>query len=76
MFSSDLINEKENDRARNRKHIPRKLHAHLLSQADLPEIASQGVLSEILNEKRSLNLRQIKLLSKRFGVSPSTFIDD
>lgn len=47
-----------------------------LSQSDLPEIASQGVLSEILNGKRPLNLRQIKLLSKRFGVSPSSFIDD
>lgn len=47
-----------------------------LSQSDLPEIASQGVLSEILNGKRELNLRQIKLLSKRFGVSPATFIDD
>ena len=47
-----------------------------LSQSDLSEVASQGVLSEILNGKRMLNLRQIKLLSKRFRVSPSTFIDD
>lgn len=52
------------------------LSTHRLSQADLPEIASQGVLSEILHEKRSLNIRQIKLLAKRFGVSPATFIDD
>ena len=47
-----------------------------LSQIDLPEIASQGVLSEILSGKRTLNIRQIKLLAKRFGVSPATFIDD
>lgn len=49
---------------------------HELSQKDLPEIASQGVLSEILNNKRTLNVRQIKLLAKRFGVSPATFIDE
>lgn len=51
------------------------MDSHDLCQADLPEIASQGVLSEILNGKRSLNLRQIKLLAKRFHVDPSTFID-
>ena len=52
------------------------MQAHHLSQSDLPEIASQGVLSEILHEKRPLNVRKIKLLSKRFGVEPATFIDD
>lgn len=52
------------------------MDTHHLSQSDLLEIASQGVLSEILHGKRSLNLRQIKLLSKRFGVAPATFIDD
>jgi HTH-type transcriptional regulator / antitoxin HigA len=49
---------------------------HHLSQVDLSEVASQGVLSEILHKKRTLNIRQIKLLSKRFGVDPATFIDD
>lgn len=49
---------------------------HQLQQADLSEIGSQGVVSEILNGKRSLNLRQIQLLSKRFHVAPSTFIDE
>jgi HTH-type transcriptional regulator/antitoxin HigA len=52
------------------------MKAHHLSQSDLPEIGSQGVLSEILNGKRKLNLRQTKLLSKRFRVDSSTFIDD
>jgi len=51
------------------------IDAHHLCQSDLHEIASQGVISEILNGKRSLNLRQIKLLAKRFNVDPSTFID-
>ena len=50
------------------------MNEHGLSQSDLPEIGSQGVVSEILNGKRELNLRQIKALAKRFNVSPMTFI--
>ena len=46
---------------------------HSLSQSDLPEIGSQGVVSEILSGKRKLNVRQIEALAKRFGVSPATF---
>jgi len=45
-----------------------------LAQSDLPEIGSQGVISEILNGKRQLNLRQIRALAKRFRVSPAVFI--
>ena len=52
------------------------MDAHHLSQADLSEVASQGVMSEILSGKRKLNTRQIKLLAKRFNVSTATFIDD
>ena len=52
------------------------METHHLSQSDFPEIASQGVFSEILHGKRKLNLRQIKLLAKRFQVDISTFIDD
>lgn len=51
------------------------MEAHHLKQSDLPEIGSQGVVSEILNRKRILNVKQIKRLSKRFSVNPSTFID-
>ena len=51
------------------------MHEHDLTQSDLKDIASQGVLSEILHKKRNLNLRQIKLLSKRFNVSPAAFIE-
>jgi len=51
------------------------MEAHNLHQADLSEIGSQGVVSEILHRKRDLNLRQIKLLAQRFHVSPATFID-
>lgn len=52
------------------------IEMHQLNQSDLSEIGSQGVISEILHGKRSLNLRQIKLLAKRFHVAPSTFIDE
>lgn len=47
---------------------------HGLKQLDMKEIGSQGVVSEVLSGKRSLNSRQIKALSKRFGVSPAVFI--
>ena len=46
---------------------------HGLKQSDLSEIGSQGVVSEILSGKRQLNVRQIKILSKRFKVSPAVF---
>lgn len=45
-----------------------------LKQKDLPELGSQGVVSEILNGKRELNLRQVKALSERFKVPASVFI--
>lgn len=47
---------------------------HDLTQSDLPEIGSQGVVSEILGGKRGLNVRQIRALSERFGVSPAVFV--
>jgi len=50
------------------------MEEHGLKQSDLPEIGSQGVVSEILSGKRQLNIRQIKILSKRFKVSPAVFI--
>ena len=50
------------------------MQEHGLHQKDLPEIGSQGVVSEILNGKRELNARQIKALSTRFNVSPNVFL--
>ncbi|MFQ6609069.1 MAG: type II toxin-antitoxin system HigA family antitoxin [Fidelibacterota bacterium] len=47
---------------------------HGLIQKDMQEIGSQGVVSEVLNGKRSLNTRQIKELAKRFNVSPIIFM--
>lgn len=46
---------------------------HELKQSELPEIGSQGVVSEILSGRRELNTRQISALSNRFGVSPGVF---
>jgi len=47
---------------------------HGLKQRDLPEIGSQGMVSEILAGKRRLNLRHIRALSQRFSVTPATFL--
>ena len=52
------------------------MEQHALSQSDLPEIGSQGVVSEILSGKRSLNVKQISKLAKRFRVSPSVFLEE
>jgi HTH-type transcriptional regulator / antitoxin HigA len=50
------------------------MEEHGLKQADLRDIGSQGVVSEILNGKRELNVRQIKFLAEKFSVSPEVFI--
>ena len=47
-----------------------------LSQADLSEVGRQGVVSEILSGKRSLNTRQISRLARRFNVSPGVFLEE
>ncbi|MBT9096996.1 transcriptional regulator [Methylovulum psychrotolerans] len=47
---------------------------HQLKQTDLPEMGSQGVMSEILRGKRQLNIRQIQALSQRFKVSAQVFL--
>lgn len=47
---------------------------HGLSQGGLPEIGSQGVVSEVLAGRRRLNVRQIEALARRFGVEPGAFI--
>ena len=50
------------------------MEQHGLKQGDLKEIGSQGVVSEILTGKRELNIRQVRALSERFGVSTATFL--
>lgn len=50
------------------------MEEHDLRQSDLPEVGSQGVVSEILSGKRELNVRQIRALAARFEVSPAVFV--
>ncbi len=47
---------------------------HGLTQEGLPGIGSQGVVSEVLAGRRSLNVRQVEALAARFGVSPGVFL--
>ncbi|MNN05477.1 Antitoxin HigA [compost metagenome] len=49
------------------------MQEHGLSQADLPEVGTQSVISEILSGKRQLNVRHIRGLSERFGVPADVF---
>jgi HTH-type transcriptional regulator/antitoxin HigA len=50
------------------------MEEHGLTQSELPEVGSQGVVSEILKGKRELNIRQVRELAQRFHVSPAVFI--
>lgn len=50
------------------------MEQHGLRQSDLPEIGSQGVVSEILAGKRDLTSRHIVALRDRFGVSADAFL--
>jgi HTH-type transcriptional regulator / antitoxin HigA len=52
------------------------MQQHGLTQSGLPEIGSQGVVSELLSGRRALNVRQINALARRFGVSPAVFLPD
>lgn len=45
-----------------------------LRQADLPELGSQGVVSELLSGRRNFNARQARAMAARFGVSAALFL--
>jgi HTH-type transcriptional regulator/antitoxin HigA len=45
-----------------------------LRQVDLPELGSQGVVSELLSGRRDFNARQAKAMATRFGISASLFL--
>jgi HTH-type transcriptional regulator/antitoxin HigA len=75
----NLIEEYENDHFIQPNSEPIEVLKFLmqennLTQKDLNILGSQGVVSEILNSKRDLNVRQIKLLADKFKISPSVFI--
>ncbi len=51
------------------------MEQHCLRQADLAgEFGSKSNVSEVLSGKREINVRQARVLAKRFGVSPAVFI--
>jgi len=50
------------------------MQEHGLTQSQLPELGSQGVVSEVLSGKRELNLRQVKALAARFSVPLDVFV--
>jgi HTH-type transcriptional regulator/antitoxin HigA len=70
-YENNHFREPTGDPISSLKHL---MADHNLRQTDLPEVGSQGIVSEILNGKRQLNIRQIKALSERFHVSPAVFL--
>lgn len=49
------------------------VNEHQLTPAHLPELGDPETVSELLAGKRELNVTQIRVLSKRFNLSPATF---
>lgn len=49
------------------------MEEHGLTQADLPEIGSQSLVSKVLKGKRKLTSDQIAQLTHRFQISPAVF---
>jgi len=70
-YETNHVKEPEGTPIETLKHL---MAEHGLRQTDLREIGSQGVVSEILKGKRTLNIRQVKALSKKFHVSPAVFM--
>ncbi len=50
------------------------MQQHQLKQSDLPEVGSQGVISELLSGQRQPNVRQIQALCARFQINPASLI--
>ncbi|MFQ5641244.1 MAG: type II toxin-antitoxin system HigA family antitoxin [bacterium] len=50
------------------------MEEHRLSPASFAEIGSADVVADLLEGKRELSVDHIRQLSKRFGLSPATFI--
>jgi len=48
---------------------------HGLKQSDVPEVGSQGVVSQVLSGRRMLNARQVAALSARFGIGADVFLE-
>ena len=51
------------------------MQQHGLTQADLPEVGNQSVVSQILSGRRLLNARQIAALVARFHIGADALIE-
>lgn len=75
-----LIKDFENKQEKPEPASPHEVLLHLmearnLKQADLVgKIGSKGVVSEIINKKRSISKAQAKILGEIFSISPAVFI--
>jgi HTH-type transcriptional regulator/antitoxin HigA len=50
------------------------MEEHQLDTSSFPEIGDKWEVLELLSGERDLNVSEIRALSKRFGISPATFI--
>ena len=50
------------------------MEEHNLKLNDLPEMGNREVVSDLLSGKKPLTVKQIKVLSERFNVSPAVFV--
>jgi HTH-type transcriptional regulator/antitoxin HigA len=50
------------------------MQEHDLKASDLNEIGNEDTVSDVLAGKKSLDIKQIKKISKRFRISPMVFI--
>lgn len=71
-YENSIILDQQNNALSALKFL---IKLHRIKQSELKEIGSQGVVSEILNGKRTLTIRHVKELSKKFCISPNVFID-
>jgi len=76
---ADRIEEYEEQHLEIPKPTPSEVLAELMrikgvKQKDLGEIAPQSVISELLNNKREMNIEHIKRLSEFFNVPVTMFI--
>jgi len=79
---TDHIEAYETEQLKKVKTSPKEILKYLmelkgLTQIDLRnELGGQSVVSKVLSGERELNIRQILALSKKFGVTPATFLPD
>ena len=78
-IESEVIKDYDARKISEKFSTPGEVLRHLLEknnlrQSHLSGMASQGVISELVNGKRQLTLKHTLYLSKRFDVSPLTFM--